>query len=438
MNTDKKKVTFSARQTAVNIICAVVQQGRSLTEALSFSDGLEPRDRAFCRELCYGTIRWYGRLEAILDQLLKKPFKAKDDDIKVLALLGLYQIIYLNTPDHAAVSETVNTCAKGRKRWAKGLLNGVLRNFLRERESLESKADDGPARNSHPAWLAKQLQSDWGERSNDIMQANNQHPPMSIRVNQQQGTRAAYLEQLNDNEINASINPFNTCGLVLDKAVGVDQLPNFWEGACSVQDSAAQLAAGLLDVHAGHRVLDVCAAPGGKTAHILESATGDIHLTAIDIDENRNMRVIENLERLQLEADVLTVDGLEPNEWFDGQLFQRILIDAPCSATGVIRRHPDIKLLRQASDIDNLVELQHQLLKAIWPLLEKNGVLIYATCSILSAENSQQITRFINEHPDAKAVNIDATWGQACENGRQILPGENNMDGFYYACLSKV
>ena len=437
MSSNKKDIALSARQTAVNIICAVVQHGQSLTEALSFSDSLEPRDRAFCRELCYGTIRWYGRLDAILDQLLKKSFKPKDTDIKVLALLGLYQIIYLNTPDHAAVSETVNTCAKSRKRWAKGLLNGVLRNFLRERENLESKADNSDAQYAHPEWLAQQLQQDWGTRSTEILNANNQHPPMSIRVNLQQSDRTTYLALLNEQSIEATLNPHNDCGLILEKPVSVELLPNFWQGASSVQDGAAQLAADLLAPQAGQRVLDVCAAPGGKTAHILERSASDIELVAIDIDERRNQRVLENLERLQLNAEVLTVDGLEQEEWFDGLPFQRILIDAPCSATGVIRRHPDIKLLRKSSDITKLVELQAKLLDAIWPLLDKNGVLIYATCSILSDENSQQITRFVERHPDAKAVEIDASWGQTCDHGRQILPGEQQMDGFYYACLTK-
>ena len=437
MNSNKKTIVLSARQTAVNIICAVVQHGKSLTEALSLADSLDLRDRAFCRELCYGTIRWYSRLDAILEQLLKKSFKPKDTDIKVLALLGLYQIIYLNTPDHAAVSETVNTCAKSRKSWAKGLLNGVLRSFLRERETLESNADKSDAKYAHPEWLVQQLQQDWGDRSTEIMQANNQHPPMSIRVNLQQNEREAYLAELNEQSIEATLNPYNNCGLTLEKPVNVEQLPNFWQGACSVQDSAAQLAAGLLDVQAGQRVLDVCAAPGGKTAHILERSPSDIVLTAIDIDERRNQRVMENLERLQLNAEVLTVDGLETKEWFDGSAFQRILIDAPCSATGVIRRHPDIKLLRKASDITKLVELQAQLLDAIWPLLDKKGVLIYATCSILAAENSQQITSFLKRHSDAKAIKIDASWGQACDHGRQILPGEQQMDGFYYACLTK-
>jgi len=434
-----KQVTLSARQTAVNIICSVIKHGKSLTEALGQCDQLDPRDRAFCRELCYGTIRWYGRLDAILNLLLKKSFKPKDIDITVLALVGLYQIIYLSTPDHAAVSETVNLCRKGKKSWAKGVLNGVLRNFLRNRESLEKTADENISQQyAHPEWLVQELENDWGKEVTNILSANNQHPPMSIRVNQRINSRDSYIEQLTSADIACDTNEFNSVGITLKSAVNVDQLPNFFEGAASVQDSAAQLAADLLNVEKGQRVLDVCAAPGGKTAHILEASPDGTLLTAIDIDEARNQRVLENLERLKLSADVLTVDGLEPNEWHDDKSYQRILLDAPCSATGVIRRHPDIKLLRKSSDIPALVTLQKNLLEAIWPLLEKNGVLLYATCSILSVENSQQIASFIADHDDAKEVVIKADWGQTCDYGRQILPGENNMDGFYYACLTKI
>lgn len=439
MNNLKKKKNPSARELAVTVICTVTQQGKSLTEALTLADVLEPRDKAFCREICYGTIRWYSRLEGLLNLLLKKPFKAKDSDIKVLILTGLYQIIYLSTPDHAAVSETVSTCSAGRKSWAKGVLNGVLRNFLRNRATLEKSIDAQLNQQfSHPTWLIQQLQKDWGDQLSHILQANNQHPPMSIRVNEKAISRHQYVKQLDEAAIKTHENPFNSVGLTLDQAVNVDQLPGFWQGTCSVQDSAAQLAASLLKVEDNQRILDVCAAPGGKTAHLLESTNDSNALTAIDIDELRNQRVIENLTRLNLKADVLTVDALETAEWFDQQPFQRILLDAPCSATGVIRRHPDIKLLRQASDIKALVELQSQLLEAIWPLLEKGGRLLYATCSILSAENSQQIANFVSRHTDAQPVTIDAQWGQACEFGRQILPGQDNMDGFFYACLTKT
>lgn len=429
----------SARLTAVKVICAVTQQGRSLTDALSLSDELDPQERAFCRELCYGTIRWYIRLEAILSQLLKKNFKPKDDDIKALALLGLYQIIYLNTPDHAAVSETVKICLKIRKGWAKGLLNALLRNFLRQRDALENKADSSAnQRYAHPEWLVQQLDEDWGQRSSDILTENNQHPPMSLRVNSRVTTRDLYTRALEDAEISATSCRHNTVGLSLEQAVNVDRLPDFWQGACSVQDYAAQLAAPLLDVKNNQRVLDVCAAPGGKTAHILENSDNKVTLTAIDIDPKRNHRVLENLKRLKLTANVLSADGLSPNSWFDGQLYQRILLDAPCSATGVIRRHPDIKLLRKESDIPNLVALQQGLLQSIWPLLEKNGILLYATCSTLAVENSHQIAHFLSQQADAEEIIIEASWGQVCQHGRQILPGEDNMDGFYYACITKI
>ena len=429
----------SARETAVIVICDVLQHGRSLTDALSITEELEARERAFCRELCYGTLRWHDRLNGILNLLLKKPFKPKDLDITVLALIGLYQIIYLNTPDHAAVSETVTLCRSGKKSWAKGVLNGVLRNFLRNRASLENSVDENlNLRSSHPNWLIQALTKDWGQQAVGILEANNQYPPMSIRVNQKITSRNTYLKQLEDSGISATENPFNNTGLTLEHSVNVDQLPDFWQGASSVQDSAAQLAAELLDIKEGQRILDVCAAPGGKAAHILETAPSGVSLLAIDIDENRNQRVIENLQRLHLDAEVMSVDGLQPNEWFDGQSFDRILLDAPCSATGVIRRHPDIKLLRKASDIPTLVTLQHDLLKTIWPLLRKNGVLLYATCSILTAENSQQISSFLHEHADAKEIKITADWGQPCEHGQQVLPGDNNMDGFYYACLTKA
>lgn len=430
---------LSARETAVTVICSVLQHGKSLTEALELSENLEARERAFSRELCYGTLRWYERLEAILKRLLKKPFKAKDLDITVLALVGLYQLIYLNTPDHAAVSETVKLCRNSKKSWAKGVLNGLLRNFLRNRESLEQAVDTQiTQRFSHPEWLVHQLTENWGERTADILHENNQYPPMSIRVNQKKCSREAYLKQLEQNGLTASKNPFNSSGLTLKQPVNVDQLPDFWQGAASVQDGAAQLAADLLDTQPDQRILDVCAAPGGKTAHLLENSPSSASLLALDIDEKRNQRVIENLQRLQLSADVITADALETNAWFSGDPFQRILLDAPCSATGVIRRHPDIKLLRKPSDIPALTELQSKLLDKMWALLDKKGVLLYATCSILSAENSQQIASFMARHADAKEIKIAAEWGLPCEYGRQILPGDNNMDGFYYACIKKI
>jgi 16S rRNA (cytosine967-C5)-methyltransferase len=326
-----------------------------------------------------------------------------------------------------------------KKVWSKGLVNAVLRNFLRNRASLEEKVDATTRlRHSHPTWLAKQLENDWPEHYQEILASNNQRPPMSLRINPTFGTKKAYLEQLTEQGISASENPHTPESLTLDRAVGVDQLPDFKAGAASVQDCAAQLAARLLDVQAHDNVLDMCAAPGGKTAHILEATAKNCTLTAIDIDEERSHRVIENLERLNLHATVITSDGLQTEEWFDGTLFQRILLDAPCSATGVIRRHPDIKLLKKESDIPVLVSLQKQLLEALWPLLDRKGMILYATCSILAAENSTQVANFIAEHKDAEEIKINTTWGHDCTVGKQIFPGDNTMDGFYYACIKKL
>jgi len=439
MQIQPKSTSKSARLIAIKILCAVIENNRSLTDALTACEQLDDRDKAFCKELCYGTLRWYGRLEGILSLLLQKPFKAKDTNIKVLALTGLYQLIYLQTPDHAAVSETVNACIKLKRPWAKNTLNAVLRRFLRERDALEAQADAVlSVQYSHPSWLVEKLQNDWGDELTTILNANNQRPPMSIRVNEKVCSREEYLKELSNNDIETEQQPYNNVGLTLTRATNVEHLPNFWKGACSVQDSAAQLAASLLNIEKDQRVLDVCAAPGGKAAHILEASPNSIALTAIDIDEGRNQKVFENFKRLNVKGTVLTADGLEPGKWFDGKPFQRILLDAPCSATGVIRRHPDIKALRRPEDIANLVELQQQLLKSIWPLLDTNGVLLYATCSILADENSRQIERFMTQQADAHEISINAQWGRPCCVGRQILPGEDNMDGFYYALITKI
>lgn len=438
MQIQANSTSKSARLTAIKILCAVVENNRSLTDALTACEQLDDRDKAFCKELCYGTLRWYERLEGILSLLLKKPFKPKDINIKVLALTGLYQLIYLQTPDHAAVSETVNACIKLKRPWAKNTLNAILRRFLREKEALEAEADAIiNIQHAHPSWLVETLQNDWGDELINILCANNQRPPMSIRVNEKIGSREEYLTALSKSDIEAEQHPYNNVGLTLTQATNVEHLPNFWKGACSVQDSAAQLAAPLLNIGKDQRVLDVCAAPGGKAAHILESSPSSTAFTAIDIDEGRNQKVFENFKRLNVKGTVLTANGLEPQKWFDGRPFQRILLDAPCSATGVIRRHPDIKILRRPEDITNLVELQRKLLHAIWPLLDTNGVLLYATCSILADENSRQIERFMKEQTDAHEMPINAQWGRACSIGRQVLPGEDNMDGFYYALITK-
>jgi len=290
---------------------------------------------------------------------------------------------------------------------------------------------------AHPDWMIKLFKSNWGEDAKAILLANNELPPMVLRVNDKFCSVLEYLELLNACDISATALSSSKQGVLLNEPVVVSKLPKFAEGWVSVQDSAAQLAAELLNVQEGDRVLDVCAAPGGKTAHILETQPNLSSLLAIDIDSKRLQRVEENLTRLNLKADVLVADGTDTASWWDGEQFDRILLDAPCSALGVIRRHPDIKLLRREEDIAQLQQLQKEILQANWALLKPGGTLLYATCSILKQENELQIESFLSNNDDATEVVIDADWGVKRPFGRQILTGDQLMDGFYYACLQK-
>ncbi|MGZ8182185.1 MAG: 16S rRNA (cytosine(967)-C(5))-methyltransferase RsmB [Methylobacter sp.] len=428
---------MNIRLVAAKVLSRVLQDGQSLTAALdnAFLAIDSAKDRAFIQALCYGVCRQYHRLDFILSQLLDKPLK--DADVKALALVGLYQLKFMRVKPHAAVSETVLAARK--KPWAKSLINAVLRTYLREQEGLEHKADKCQvAALSHPDWLVKQIEQDWPEQALRIFLENNQQPPMVLRVNLSKTSREDYLQLLTGQDIAAEPVSFCPSAIMLDKPVPVDLLPGFAGGLVSVQDTAAQLAAGLLDVQPGHRVLDVCAAPGGKTAHILETQPQLKELVAVDIDESRMQRVGENLQRLNLHAKLVVGDAAKTQDWWDGQPFDRILLDAPCSALGVIRRHPDIKLLRRAEDIGQLQALQKSILQAVWPLLAPGGLLLYATCSILKQENEQQVQAFLAEHADAVELSIDADWGVAGVCGRQILTGESAMDGFYYARLVKA
>jgi 16S rRNA (cytosine967-C5)-methyltransferase len=426
----------NTRQIAARVLTRVLQDGQSLTAAL---DAALPsveldKDRAFIQALCYGVCRYFYRLDFILSELLTKPLK--DVEVKSLALVGLYQLNYMRVKSYAAVSETV--LATRKKPWAKALINALLRSYLRDQVSLEQKADAMQwSAISHPKWLVKQIELDWPEQAQSVFVQNNQQPPMALRVNLSQISQADYLQQLTEKGIEATAVDFCPSAIVLKQSVGVDLLPGFAKGLVSVQDVAAQLAAGLLNVQAGQRVLDVCAAPGGKAAHILESQQRVKRLVAVDIDESRMLRVSENILRLNLSADLVVGDAANPEAWWDGEAFDRILLDVPCSALGVIRRHPDIKLLRKSEDIQALRDVQQRILKAVWLLLASGGVMLYATCSILKQENEQQIAVFLAEHPDAVEIPITADWGFAVSHGRQILPGDSAMDGFYYALIKK-
>jgi 16S rRNA (cytosine967-C5)-methyltransferase len=429
---------LNTRLIAARVLTRVIQDGQSLTAALDANlPAVElSKDKAFVQALCYGVCRHYYRLDFILNELITKPIK--DLEIKALALAGIYQLIYMRVKPYAAVSETV--LATSKKPWAKGLINALLRNFQRDQASLEQKANTLTwVALSHPLWLVQKIEHDWPEHAQHILLENNQQPPMSLRVNLSRLSTEQYLQQLAALTINAVAVDCCASAIILEKPVAVELLPGFMEGLVSVQDVAAQLAANLLDVQPGQRVLDVCAAPGGKAAHILEHQPQIKELVAVDIDSTRLLRVEDTLQRLKLSATLIEGDAQSPQDWWDGKVFERILLDAPCSALGVIRRHPDIKLLRRADDIENLQDLQQNILNAIWPLLATGGLLVYATCSILKQENEQQIAEFLASHADAIEVPIEqATWGIKTLHGRQIITGTAAMDGFYYARLVKA
>lgn len=427
------------RELATALVFQVLEQGESLSGLLAAElAGIDdPRQRAFARELVLGTLRWYERLEFVLGRLLQKPLRKKDRDLHALLLVGLYQTLMLDTADHAAVSETVELARHSGKRWAAGMVNGVLRNALRQADALLAAADAVPsARWSYPDWWVRQLQSDWPDDWEQVLKGGNQRAPMVLRVNPRQSTREAYLLQLTDAGISAQPHPLVGSAIELETPVAVDSLPGFRAGAVSVQDAAAQFAAARLMLAPGQRVLDACAAPGGKTGHILE-IEADVSLLALDNSRQRLDRVEENLQRLKLQAEYVSADAAATGDWWDGKPFDRILLDAPCSASGVVRRHPDIKRLRRESDLQQLPVQQQRLLEALWPLLAPGGILLYVTCSVFRRENAGVVEAFMAQHDDVAELPLDVEWGKRQPVGRQLLPGEQGLDGFYYARLIK-
>jgi 16S rRNA (cytosine967-C5)-methyltransferase len=433
-------VGTATRLAATDAVAAVLD-GQSLDRALPQAlRGLaDAGERAAAQALAYGVLRWHLRLQALLLRLLQRPPKARDRDVQLLLELALFQLLYTDTAPYAAVNEAVEAVAARGKRWARGLANAVLRRAQRESTQLLAEVDADPAlRHAHPAWLVERLRAAYPDDWTRICSENNAHPPMVLRVSAgYPGGRDAYLRALSDAGIAAETLAAAPQGLVLSRPVPVERLPAFDRGAVSVQDAAAQLAAPLLGAAPGEAVLDACAAPGGKLAHLLECMGQGAEVDAVEVDAQRAARIGENLDRLGLRARLHVADALAPRDWARPGGYRRILLDAPCSATGVIRRHPDIKLHRRRADLDALVRRQQALLQALWPLLEPGGILLYATCSVMPEENELQIARFLSEHPDAVEQRIDAAWGQARPLGRQILPGEETMDGFFYARLRK-
>ena len=415
---------------AAKIVSKVVRGGRNLTEVLSESlrrqSSLTAQERGALQDLCYGTLRYYARLAFLLDSLLER--RVQESPLRCLLLVALFQLQHTRAGQHAIVDQAVRA-TKNINPAASGLVNAVLRNFLRKQPALLEAADQNDeSRYAYPQWWIDALKAQYGEQAATVLEAGNRHPPMTLRVNARQTTVAEYLALLAAQDIAARL--VEPDALILERPVGVERLPRFAEGRVSVQDAGAQYAARLLDVQDGMRVLDACAAPGGKTAHLLESA--NIELVSLDKEEERLKRVHENLQRLRLDAQVICGDAATPEVWWDGKAFQRILADVPCSASGVVRRHPDIKWLRRPEDIEGFAAQQLQILNALWPLLARDGKLLYATCSIFARENREVIAAFTGQHNDAVRLMLSAP---GMTDG-QLLPNDEH-DGFFYALLHK-
>ena len=436
----KNKKKLSTRAAAAEVIAKVLR-GQSLSALLpEYSGKVDEKDRPLLKELCFGSLRWYPQIAIILKGLIEKPLREKDLEIQGLVASGIYQLMHMRIAEHAIINETVSAVGNLNRPWAKGLVNAVLRNFQRQQQDILDKEGENPVfQTAHPKWLLKKINDAWpSEIASQIIKANNQRAPMTLRVNDLHTSREDYLSTLEDAGIVASATDYSAQGVLLETPRDVTELPGFSDGDISVQDEAAQLAAHLLLLGSGQRVLDACCAPGGKTCHILESQPDLTSLLAIDLEPRRLVRVTENLERLGLEAELKAADANNLDRWWDGKAFDRILLDAPCSATGVIRRHPDIKILRKPADIDKLAALQTQILVSLWQTLKPGGILVYATCSVLPAENDQIIRGFITSQDDAQLMPIDAIWGIATDHGRQLFPLENGNDGFYYSRLKKL
>jgi len=426
-----------------NLIAPILKGQGSLSQTLEpMLSGLDQGERGLAHQLILGTLRQAPRLDRIAQQLLQKPLKEKDKDVHALILLGLYQLDFMRTADHAAINTTVDATQSLKKTWAKALINGVLRNYQRDQQVIFEKLDkDICFHSAFPGWLAKRVKKFWPEQMISVYEASNSQPAVTLRVNSSKGTVEQYAQKLEGEKIGFQISD-QTGFITLTQAADIPSLPGYDEGLFSVQDSAAQFTAQLLDLAPEQRVLDACSAPGGKTCAMLEAEPALSEVVAMDLEADRLTRVEQNLSRLGLSAKLIAGDASNTESWWDGQPFDRILLDAPCSATGVIRRHPDIKYLRRPEDINALADTQLQLLNAMWPLLKSGGVLLYATCSILPTENEQVIDRFLKQHADADVQSFQLPLGFAQTHGWQFLPqkhteAQSGHDGFYYAKLIK-
>jgi len=427
------KKNLNLRSLAAQAIEQVVEQGQSLSNVLPpLQQKVSEKDKALLQELCFGVLRTLNQLEWLINKLMDRPMKGKQRTIHFLIMVGLYQLLYTRIPAHAALAETVEGAVAVKRPQLKGLINGVLRQFQRQQEELLAEFAQTENRFLHPKWLLKRIQQAWPQQWQAIADANNQRPPMWLRVNRTHHSRDEWLALLKEAGLQGFAHSDYPDAVRLASPAPVHSLPGFDEGWVTVQDASAQGCMHYLTPENGERILDLCAAPGGKTTHILEVAP-QANVMAVDIDEQRLSRVYDNLKRLGLKAQVKQGDGCYPEQWCGDEIFDRILLDAPCSATGVIRRHPDIKWLRRDSDIAELAQLQAKILDAIWPHLKPGGTLIYATCSILPEENCEQIAAFLTRTSDAEL----STTGTLEKPGLQNLPGTEEGDGFFYAKLIK-
>ena len=428
------------RADAARIVAEVTDRGRSLDDLLA-AEADEGSARGLKRSLCYGALRWHFRLVAIIKALAERPPEKLQPSLRALIEVGLYQLISGDVAEHAAVSETVNaTRALGLPK-ASGFVNALLRRFQREREAVLHAVDrDLSIRTAHPRWFVDALRDERPDVLETVLEENNRHPPLWLRVNRMRAAVADVQRDLEAAGFQAVPHRLAPEALQVTPPADVRTLPGFDAGRFSVQDAAAQLAVELLAAEPGERILDACAAPGGKTCHLLERAGGAVEVTALDVSEPRLQRVRENLERLGLTARLATGDAAKPETWWDGRKYDRILLDVPCSATGVIRRHPDIKILRREKDVPALARRQRALLDACWGLLRPGGTLLYTSCSVLAAENSRVVSGFLARHAEARDQTPERTAGWPPRlpgegPGYQVMPGESGMDGFYFACL---
>ncbi len=425
------------RALAAQTLVAVLEQGRSLRPVLAerLPTIADPRDRALLEALVFAVLRHRRRYEHVIECWVPRPLPTAQNAVRALLLVGLAQLDALNLPVHAALSATAEATRTLGQPKLVGLVNGLLRRATRE---PWPESSDEAIRSSHPNWLLRALRRDWPTHWSQILAANNEQAPQWLRVNSRRASREAAQARLAEAGLDTQAPAFPAMALRLDQPSPPTALPGWDEGWLSVHDGSAQLAVEALAPQPGERILDACAAPGGKSAQLLESADG-IALTAIDLEPGRLARVQQTLDRLGHRDAValIAADAAQPSRWWDKTPFDAILLDAPCSATGIIRRQPDIKWNRRGSDLPALIKTQARLLKALWPLLRPGGRMLYATCSLLAAENHEQIAAFLARTPDAQAVPLDARYGHASGAGRQRLPGEDGMDGFFYALLVK-